>query len=797
MNIDMREPNKAIRRTPRHVTTVAEMRHMLEGARVFSELDMSHGFHQLALAEESRKMGAFRTHEGLHRFKVLFFGASPASDIFHDRISATLRGLTGCTSIHDNILVWGKTAEEHATNLDACLQRLKERGLTLRKEKCTFGSEEVNWFGWVFSKSGMSADPRKVKAIREAGPPQTTDDVRSFLQACQYNARFMFNSEQAYAQLTKPLRELTRKHARFIWSKECEQAYQAILKAMTSETALRPFDPQLPTKLVTDAGPDGIAASLFQVTSDGTWIPIDHASRSLTPCEQRYCQFEKESLAQAWGMNVHRHYLLGIRFDSVTDHKPLLAVYNGKRRGNARVERHKLQTQEFQYQMVHLPGKANPCDYASRHPMPLSSYHAAQLDDMILYRHDEICINAVISDDTPDAINIKEVQEATARDPQSQKLIKCIQQGYITRDPDLDPFRQIFREFSFNRGVLLREDRLYIPASEPEPGAGSLRQRVVELAHEGHQGVGRCKRLLRAQVWFPHLDALVDEKISKCLACQASTFTPTRDPLKPTPLPERPWQRVAADFWGPLSSGEHLLVVIDEYSRYPEVEITSSTSGLATIPVLDKIFATHGIPESVKTDGGPPFNGHDFAMYARWAGFTHRRVSPEDPEANGLAEAFMKTIKKTWHTSRIEGKNPKQELYKLLRQYRATPHPSTGKPPAELLFNRPFRTRLLTAERPTPGTPYHDVQKHDARAKDVQKAYKDTPKNVRPHNIQTGDTVLLQRRSTKTASRYDPEPYKVVQMKGTQITATRGGSTLTRDSQKFKRIVCWPLSNGL
>ncbi|KAF0301047.1 hypothetical protein FJT64_003207 [Amphibalanus amphitrite] len=188
-------------------------------------------------------------------------------------------------------------------------------------------------------------------------------------------------------------------------------------------------------------------------------------------------------------------------------------------------------TQEFQYQMVHLPGKANPCDYASRHPMPLSSYHAAQLDDMILYRHDEICINAVISDDTPDAINIKEVQEATARDPQSQKLIKCIQQGYITRDPDLDPFRQIFREFSFNRG------------------------------------------------------------------------------------------------------------------------------------------------------------------------------------------------------------------------------------------------------------------KHDARAKDVQKAYKDTPKNVRPHNIQTGDTVLLQRRSTKTASRYDPEPYKVIQMKGTQITATRGGSTLTRDSQKFKRIV--------
>ena len=381
------------------------------------------------------------------------------------------------------------------------------------------------------------------------------------------------------------------------------------------------------------------------------------------------------------------------------------------------------------------------------------------------------------------------MRRAIARDPQSQKLIQCIQQGYLTRDPDLTPFRQIFREFGYSRGVLLREDRLYIPSSEPEPGTGSLRQRVVELAHEGHQGAGKTKRLLRTRVWFPRLDALVDKKIASCLACQASTSTPTRNLLKPTPLPDRPWQRVAADFWGPLSSGQHLLVVIDEYSRYPEVEITSSTSGPATIPVIDKIFATHGIPESVKTDGGPPFNGHEFAMYSRWAGFTHRKVSPEDPEANGLAEAFMKTVKKTWHAARIEGKNPKQELYKLLRQYRATPHPSTGKPPAELLFNRPYHTRLPAFRRPTHATSLHqEVRMRDATAKATQKSHKDNRKNVRTHNIRTGDAVLLQRRTTKTDSRYDPAPYKVTQQMGTQITATRGQTTLTRDSQKFKRI---------
>ena len=95
---------------------------------------------------------------------------------------------------------------------------------------------------------------------------------------------------------------------------------------MTSNTALRPFDPTLKTIHITDAGPEGIASSLYQETTQGTWIPIDHASTALTPCEQKYSQTEKESLAQSWGMNIHRYYLLGIPFDSYTDHQPLIHI---------------------------------------------------------------------------------------------------------------------------------------------------------------------------------------------------------------------------------------------------------------------------------------------------------------------------------------------------------------------------------------------------------------------------------------------------------------------------------------
>ena len=91
------------------------------------------------------------------------------------------------------------------------------------------------------------------------------------------------------------------------------------------------------------------------------------------------------------------------------------------------------------------------------------------------------------------------------------------------------------------------------------------------------------------------------------------------------------------------------MVVIDKFSRYPEVEIVKSTAAKLVLPCIDKIFATHGFPESLKTDGGPPFNGndsHSFQTYMKWAGVKHKKVSPEDPEANGLAENFMKNLKK-------------------------------------------------------------------------------------------------------------------------------------------------------
>ena len=791
MNIDMKNANKALRQhTSQHIETIEEIRHKLKGATRFSEMDLSHGYHQVSLDEESRHISTFQTHEGLHRFKVLFFGAQPATDLFHQRIKAALTGLSGCMSIHDNILVYGKDDDEHDRNLEACLARLEERGLTLRREKCNFGKASITWFGYVFSAAGMSADPTKIEGIKQAGRPENASDMKSFLQACQFNAKFMFSSDKAYAQLTNPLRLLTRKNSRFEWAEDTETAYQMVIQALTSDEALRPFQANLKTKLVTDASPYGIAASIYQEEKPNVWRPVDHASRALTPTEQNYAAIEKESLAQAWGMNYFRYHLLGIQFESFTDHEPLLSIFGGKKKGNARVERHRIKTQGFNYTLKHLPGKENPTDFASRHPTRSNEKTGASCE--VIDEDDELCISKIITSDLPDSVTLTMIREATSKDPVSRKLVACLKKGYITEEDVLKPFRKVFSELTSTQGVILKGEKLYVPDVEITPGAGSLQRWCVDLAHEGHQGETKTKKLIRSKVWFPGVDALIEKKVQECRGCQATTPSANRDPLKPNALPERPWADLATDFWGPLPSGEHLLVFIDKYSRWPAVEIVSGTSAEAVIPHVDKIFATHGFPDRIQSDGGPPFNGsgsHLYYQYMKWAGVESSPVSPEDPEANGLAENFMKSLKKLWHPAIIEKKNPRQELYKFLRNYRATPHASTGRSPAELLYNRKMKTRLPQFSKPA-----HDpeLRARDADAKARQKHYKDGKKTVRPHNITVGDSVLLRRKMTKTKSCYDPDPFRVTHVHGTQITGNREGNVKVRDSQKFKKVQVRP-----
>ena len=318
-----------------------------------------------------------------------------------------------------------------------------------------------------------------------------------------------------------------------------------------------PFNPQLKTKLITDASPVGILVSLYQEQTQNVWRPVDHASRSLQPAEQDYAPIEKELLAQAWGMNMFRYYLLAIPFESYTDHEPLLSIFGGSKKGNSRVEPHRLKVQGFMYTMKYIAGKDNPTDFASRHRQPVNEYTGSEQHNMVMDDDDELCISRIITSDLPDAVTHDMIQKATNRDPISNELMKEMANGYMDADVELKPFRKIFHELTAANRVILKGEKLYILDSELSPGSGNLQQQCVELAHEGHQGETKTKKLLRAKVWFPQLDKMIEKKVRECRGCQSTTSVPHRYPLQPTTLPGSTKQRTRVEGiqHGPTSNG--------------------------------------------------------------------------------------------------------------------------------------------------------------------------------------------------------------------------------------------------
>ena len=155
-----------------------------------------------------------------------------------------------------------------------------------------------------------------------------------------------------------------------------------------------------------------------------------------------------------------------------------------------------------------------------------------------------------------------------------------------------------------------------------------------------------------------------------------------------TRLPCSPWHQVSIDFCE--VAGLYVLVVIDDYSRFPNIEITHSTAAKAVIPKLDRTFVAYGVPEVVKTNNGRSFSGHEFAQFADYLGFVFRKVTPLWPEANGEVERFTRCFGKVLRTTT----NWKQQMYQFLRNYCATPHSTTVVAPATALFGRPIRVKL-------------------------------------------------------------------------------------------------------
>ena len=727
----------------------------LTGGETFSKLDMSQAYLQLKLDEGSRDYVTINTHKGLFRYTRLPYGLSVAPSIFQRTLECVLAGIPHVCIFLDDILVTGKTQSEHVANLRLVLKRLDEAGLKLNNEKCQFFNASVVYLGHKIDRDGLHPTDEKVRAIQDAPHPTNVKELRAWLGLLNYYGRFLCNLSTTLA----PLHVLLRKETKWQWGKDQSEAFRAAKNLLQSDSLLVHFDQDKPILLACDASPYGVGAVLSHQMPDGSERPIAYASRSLSPAERNYSQLDKEGLSLVFGVTKFHQYLHGMTFVLITDHRPLIGLFNEQRpvpqQASSRLQRWALTLAGYDYVIRHRSGEAHEnCDALSRLPLPTESTKTpapaeyVQLIQML--------------DDSP--ITSGDIRNWTQRDPVLSRVQRYVLTGWPESDQTTQQFHRVRQELSIHEGCVMRGARVVVPT----PGQATM----LKLLHSSHNGVVKMKALARSYIWWPGIDQQIENIAQHCGQCEENARQPTRAPLRPWLFPQRPWSRVHVDYAGP-TEGKMILVVVDAYSKWIEAKVVHSATTQVTIEQLRGLFATHGLPETIVSDNGTCFTSAEFKQFVTRNNIQHITSPAYHPSSNGLAERAVQLVKRG--LAKLKDGSMETRLARYLMTYRVTPHSTTGTSPSELLMGRKLRT-LLDAVHPSISGTVHRKQ---------EKMAENYNKKSKVRCFHPGDKIYV-KSHTQSAPKWIPAVLRE-RSNDVMISETEDGRVLRRHRDHVRR----------
>ena len=437
--------------------------------------------------------------------------------------------------------------------------------------------------------------------------PQNLSDLRRFMGLVNQLGKF----SSKIADISQPLRELMSTKRVWVWGPAQDKAFMDVKEELSKPSVLALYDPNAETKVSADASSFGLGAVLLQ-SKNSTWKPVAYASRSLSDAEKRYAQIEKEALATTWGCEKFSTYLIGKSFQIETDHKPLVPLLNTKHLDDLppRILRFRLRLAKYSYIAKHIPGKLlYAADALSR--SPVGTQEDKELQDEV-----QAYVNHITMPSLPASIQVLEkYRKAQMEDTECRQAREFCQSQWPRKGSfsgQLKPYWKVRSSLTVCEDLLLYNGRIVVPSS--------LRKEVLLKVHSGHQGAEKCRLRVKQSVWWPGVASQVQQFVENCQEC-AREARPRKEPLLPTPLPDYPWQVVAADLFE--LQGTQYLLVVDYFSRFPEIcKLRSTTSG-SVIAILKAIFARHGIPEVFRSDNGPQFASGEFTEFSKTYGFEH------------------------------------------------------------------------------------------------------------------------------------------------------------------------------
>ena len=594
MCVDYRGLNKITKKNRYPLPLISGLLEQLGRAKIFTKIDLRGAYNLVRIKEGDEWKTAFRTRYGHFEYNVMPFGLTNAPAVFqHMMNDIFLEHLDDFVVIYlDDILIYSKNKEEHEKHVRLVLEKLRERGLYAKLEKCLFHQTEMEFLGFVATTDGLKMDPKKVEAIVSWEAPKTVRDVQCFLGFANFYRIFIKN----YSRVAAPLTRLTCKD-KLEWGPQAEKAFQDLKTAFTTAPILVHPDFAKAFYLETDASDFALGAVLSQMGVDEKLHPVAFYSRKFSAAEINYEIHDKELLAIVDSFQEWRHFLEGAAHPVTvyTDHKNL-EYFMTARVLNRRQARWNMSLSRFDFVITYRPGKQQGLsDALSRRsylaPKAGEAAFDQQCTTLLKPEHFRICAVVVpIDTDFLDQVRTATIGDSVALE--------------IKKHTDNDKFK-------VEGDLLYFEERLYIPK-------GPTRLRVLQSRHDfpaaGHFGYNKTLELISRDFWWPQMWKEVKEFVLSCDICSRSK-NPRHRPyglLQPLPIPRRPWSSVSMDFitdLPPSNSFDSILVVVDRLTKmahFIPCKKTSSSEDTARL-FLDNVYRYHGLPDDIVSDRGTQF----------------------------------------------------------------------------------------------------------------------------------------------------------------------------------------------